>query len=86
MYQTKISRDSFFDIDQQCRPRSDAAYCSLIGSPQFAWRNFNMYLTHQYKPSHFLTYANSVDQDQTPQRAASDQGLHRLLTVISICT
>ena len=32
----------------------------------------------------FGTSANSVDPDQTPQNAASDQGLHRLQTGISI--
>ena len=32
----------------------------------------------------FGTYANSVDPDQRPQNAASDQGLHCLLTGIAI--
>ena len=32
----------------------------------------------------FGTYANSADPDQTPQNAAPDQGLHCLLTGISI--
>ena len=30
------------------------------------------------------TCGNSADQDQTPQNAVSDQGLHCLLTVCSI--
>ena len=32
----------------------------------------------------FWTHVNSADSDQTPQNAASDQGLHCLLTEISI--
>ena len=32
----------------------------------------------------FGTYANSADPDQRPQSAASDQGLHCLLTGIAI--
>ena len=40
-----------------------------------------------YKPSvPFLGQANSADPDQTPQNTASDQGLHCLLTGISIIT
>ena len=40
-----------------------------------------------YKPSiPFLGQANSADQDQTLQNTASDQGLHCLLTGISIFT
>ena len=41
---------------------------------------------YPYKPSGLFvgTYANSADQDQTSQNAASDQGLHFLLTEFSI--
>ena len=37
-------------------------------------------LTQISLASLFGTYANSADPDQTPQDAASDQGLHCLLT------
>ena len=32
----------------------------------------------------FVTYANSADPDQTPQKAAPDQGLHILLKGVSL--
>ena len=35
---------------------------------------------HSHKPQSFPDSANSVDPDQTPQSAASDQGLHCLHT------
>ena len=35
-------------------------------------------LTHLSLASHKGTVANNVDPDQTPQNAASDQGLHCL--------
>ena len=42
-----------------------------------------MYL-NPYKPSVlFVGQANSADPDQMPHNAASDQGLHCLLTVCS---
>ena len=42
-------------------------------------------LTHLYLAFHKWTVANSVDPDQTPHTAASDQGLHfALITGISI--
>ena len=41
-------------------------------------------LTHISLVSLFGTKANSADPDQTPQNAASDQGLHCLLAGISI--
>ena len=43
-----------------------------------------IHLTHISLASHFWTQANSADPDQTPQNATSDQGLHCLLTGISI--
>ena len=44
-----------------------------------------MHSFNPYKPSIlFVGYANSADPDQTPQSAASDQGLHCLLTECSI--
>ena len=42
------------------------------------------HLIHISLASHFGKQANSADPDQTPQNAASDQGLHCLLTGISI--
>ena len=41
-------------------------------------------LTHTSLASHFWDMGNSADPDQMPQNAASDLGLHRLLTGISI--
>ena len=41
-------------------------------------------LTHISLASHFWVLANGADPDQTPQNAASDKGLHCLLTGISI--
>ena len=41
-------------------------------------------LTHISLVSHFWDEGNSADPDQSPQDAASDQGLHCLLTGISI--
>ena len=38
----------------------------------------NINLTHLCLASHKVTLAKSVDSDQTPLSAASDQGLHRL--------
>ena len=43
-------------------------------------RKFIFYNTYRNNPKYRVRYAfaNSVDPDQTPQNAASDQGLHCL--------
>ena len=46
-----------------------------------SWLN---YLTHLCLTSQSGTYANSADPNQMPQNVVSDQGLHSLLTGISI--
>ena len=52
---------------------------SFRGSYKADIRTFNK-ITNISLVSFCATYTNSADQDQAPQSAASDQGLHRMFT------